>query len=73
MATENEPFSQFLSEHLQSKLDMADNNPFIKISLPDKSIPFIVISNCGVVVDVTANNPKTILKDSSLASCGSGV
>ncbi|WP_259070326.1 hypothetical protein HDF24_14720 [Mucilaginibacter sp. X4EP1] len=63
MAPENEPFFQFLSEQLQAKLDTADNNPFIKINLPDKSIPFIVLSDGGVVADITANNPKTILKN----------
>jgi len=62
----NEPIFQFLNEKVQAKLEKADANPFVKISIPDKSIPFIVLSDGGVVADITANNPKTILKNIQL-------
>ncbi len=55
------PF-QFLSEQLQAILEMTDANPYIKISAPDKSIPFIVLADGGVIVDNTANNPKNYLE-----------
>jgi len=63
MTEENEPIFQFLNENVQAKLEKADANPFVKISAPDKSIPFIVFSDGGVVVDITASNPNTILKN----------
>ncbi len=59
----NEAPVQFLSEENIIKLEVADANPFIKISSPDKSIPFIVTSDGGVIADITVNNPKTIVKN----------
>jgi hypothetical protein len=61
--SENEALIQFLNEYELEKLKKADDNPFVRISLPDKSIPFVVLPDGGVVADITANNPKTILKD----------
>jgi hypothetical protein len=55
---ENEALFQFLSEKTRVQLENADANPFIKIAGPDKSIPFIVLSDGGVVADITAHNPK---------------
>jgi hypothetical protein len=63
MAAENEVVFQFLNEKTQGKLDEADANPFIKISVPDKNIPFIVLEDGGVIADITVNNPLTILKN----------
>jgi hypothetical protein len=63
MIAENEPLFQFLNEKVQAKLEKADANPFVKISVADKSIPFVVLSDGGVVADITASNPKTILKN----------
>ena len=60
------PF-QFLSEQAQTILETTDANPYIKISAPDKSIPFIVLPDGGVIVDNTANNPKIILKNFKLS------
>lgn len=62
-APENEPFIQFLNESMLEKLENADANPFVKISVPDKSIPFIVLSDGGVVADITAKNPNSLLKN----------
>ena len=45
------------------KLEKADTNPFVKISVPDKSIPFIVLSDGGVIADITAKNPNSLLKN----------
>jgi len=64
--TENEALFQFLNEKTRVQLEKADANPFIKINLPDHSIPFIVLSDGGVVADINANNPKTILKNIQL-------
>jgi hypothetical protein len=77
LITENETPIHFLSEQAQSKLDMADANPYLKISAPDISIPFIVLSDGGVIADNTAHNPKTILENfkrsvASGKSCGAG-
>jgi hypothetical protein len=58
--TEVEAPLQFLSEQIHKELEIADANPFIRISTPDKSIPFIILSDGGVVADIRANNPKTI-------------
>ena len=60
---ENETEIQFLNEQELEKLEKADANPFIKFNMPDKSIPFVVLSDGGVAVDVTANNPLTVLKN----------
>jgi hypothetical protein len=60
---ENEAEIQFLSEQELEKLEKADANPLIKFNMPDKSIPFVVLSDGGVAVDVTANNPLTVLKN----------
>lgn len=54
---------QFLSEQVQAKLDKADTNRFVRISIPDKVIPFIVTTDGGVIADITANNPKTIVEN----------
>jgi hypothetical protein len=67
MTTENELLVQFLSEHTLEQLEKADGNPFIKISTPDKRIAFIVLPDGGVIADITANNPKTILKNLQLS------
>jgi len=66
--TDNGAPFQFLSEHAQATIEITDANPYIKISAPDKSIPFIVLPDGGVIVDNTANNPKTILKNFKLAA-----
>ena len=66
--SENERAIQFLNESTLAELEKADTNPLIKISIADRSIPFIVLSDGGVVADITANNPKTILKNIQLNS-----
>jgi hypothetical protein len=63
VGTENEPIIQFLSEQELEKLENADKNSLIEICSYDKSIPFIVLSDGGVIADITANNPNTILKN----------
>jgi len=65
---ENETPVHFLSEHTLAQIEKADANPFVKISSPDSSIPFIVTPDGGVIADNTANNPKTVLKNFQLAS-----
>jgi len=74
------PLFQFLNEQIHAKLEKADANPFVKISLPDKRIPFIVLSDGGVVADITAHNPKTmaenlesVIPSSKLYGGGAGV
>jgi hypothetical protein len=59
---ENDTEIQFLSNQTLEKLNEAEANPMVKFSAADKSIPFIVLSDGSVVVDITANNPFTILK-----------
>jgi hypothetical protein len=61
-SSENEAIITFLNEKLLMRLEKADANPFVKISTPDKRIPFIVLSNGGVVADITAMNPKAIVE-----------
>ena len=63
MAPENESLFQFLSEKTRATLEKADANPFVKISVPDKSSPFIVLSDGGLVADITAKNPNSLLKN----------
>jgi len=62
-ASEKDMPVQFLSEHQLAEFEKADANPFIKICLPDKIIPFVVLSDGGVIADITANNPKTIIEN----------
>jgi hypothetical protein len=63
LVKDNEPNIQFLSDYDHEKLDRADDNPLIQMSSFDKSIPFIVVPDGGVIADITANNPNTILKN----------
>ena len=67
LAIDNEPIIQFLSDYDQEKLEKADDNPLIQICSYDKSIPFIVVPDGGVIADITANNPNTILKNLQLS------
>ncbi|HEY2580157.1 MAG TPA: hypothetical protein VGI43_00025 [Mucilaginibacter sp.] len=59
---------QFLSEERLATLKKVAINPFVKISLPDTTIPFIVLPDGGVVADITANNPITVLKNMGIAT-----
>jgi hypothetical protein len=61
--SESEFLFQFLSAQAQADLDKADANPFVRISMPDKVIPFIVTADGGVIADINANNPKTIYEN----------
>jgi len=63
MAAESGPYFQFLSEKAHVKLEKIDTNPFVRISAPDRSIPFVVLPNGRVIPDITANNPKIILNN----------
>jgi hypothetical protein len=62
-ASENDLLFQFLPEKTLATLEKTEANPFIKISMPDKSIPFIVLSDGGVIADITAKNPNSLLKN----------
>ncbi|TWI94768.1 hypothetical protein JN11_04549 [Mucilaginibacter frigoritolerans] len=59
-SSENDAPINFLNEKVLVQLEKADANPFVKISTPDKRIPFIVLANGGVVADITAMNSKAI-------------
>ncbi|HWZ13602.1 MAG TPA: hypothetical protein VNW95_00085 [Mucilaginibacter sp.] len=63
ITSESESAFQFLSEQAQVRLDQADANRFVRICTPDKVIPFIVTTDGGVIADITANNPKTIVEN----------
>ena len=65
--SESEVEMQFLSERELTELKDADANIAVRFSGPDKSIPFIILANGVVVVDNTANNPKTILYHTTIA------
>ena len=67
VSPENEPLFYFLSEKHLEDLEAADANPYVKMCEPDKNIPFIVLADGGVVADITANNPKTILKNMEIS------
>ena len=62
-SSENEAPINFLDEKVLAHLEEADANPFVKINTPDKRIPFIVLSDGGVIADITAINPKTIAEN----------
>jgi hypothetical protein len=62
-SSQNEVLINFLNEKLLMQLEKADANPFVKISTPDKRIPFIVLPDGGVIADITAANAKAIVEN----------
>ena len=59
-----ERHKSFLSDHEVAKFIQADTNRLVRISVPDKIIPFIVLADGTVIADVTARNPKTVIENS---------